>query len=113
MAWVDQRRSDFGKSRSLAIRAAMTVLEERGFTLPEPIYRLRFDAQQFLPASIADQLPQPAADADSATKPVPGPAETIDANMDVSPDKHLEEKVNLERAMNSETDLLDRGRPAE
>lgn len=43
MAWVDQRTSDFGKSRSLAIRAAKAVLEEAGFTLPEPIYRLRID----------------------------------------------------------------------
>ena len=41
--WVDQDTADFGKSRSLAIRAAKDALETAGFTLPEPIYRLRFD----------------------------------------------------------------------
>ncbi len=44
MAWVDQQHADFAKARSLAVRAAKLVLEERRFTLPEPIYRLRFDA---------------------------------------------------------------------
>ena len=41
--WVDQSKTNFGKARSLAIRSAMRVLEDNGFTLPEPIYRVRFD----------------------------------------------------------------------
>ena len=43
-AWIDQRHSDFGKARSLAICAVKDALETAGFTLPEPIYRLRVDS---------------------------------------------------------------------
>jgi hypothetical protein len=111
MAWVDQGTSDFGKSRSLAIRAAMIVLEERGFTLPEPIYRLRFDLQQLQQASVVSDP----GDSDSVAEMKPALVRTEDteATMDVSPDTHLEEKVNQERAMNTESDLLDDGRPVE
>jgi small conductance mechanosensitive channel len=41
--WVDQSQTDFVKVRSVAIAAAKEALEKNGFTLPEPIYRLRFD----------------------------------------------------------------------
>src|SRR5690606_25432124 len=39
--WIDQRETDFQKARSAAINAVKTVLEEQGFTLPEPIYRVK------------------------------------------------------------------------
>ena len=42
-AWIDQRNTDFGKSRSLAIQGVKSVLESEGFSLPEPIYRVRVD----------------------------------------------------------------------
>jgi small-conductance mechanosensitive channel len=41
--WIDQGRTDFLKGRSLAIQSVKTALENAGFALPEPIYRLRFD----------------------------------------------------------------------
>jgi small-conductance mechanosensitive channel len=118
MAWVDQRESDFIKSRSLAIPATKTVLEEQGFTLPEPIYRLRFDPQQLQQAtSVDNKVPLKAGsrDSDSATetKPTLRKTEDIEATMDVSPDLYLEEKVNQERAMNTESDLLDNDKPVE
>ncbi|WP_201598496.1 mechanosensitive ion channel family protein [Psychrobacter vallis] len=41
--WVDQSKTDFGKARSIAIRETKHALENAGFSLPEPIYRLRFN----------------------------------------------------------------------
>lgn len=41
--WVDQSETDFAKARSIAIRETKHALENAGFTLPEPIYRLRFN----------------------------------------------------------------------
>ncbi|WP_352258994.1 mechanosensitive ion channel family protein [Psychrobacter sp. TB55-MNA-CIBAN-0194] len=41
--WVDQSDTDFSKARSIAIRETKHALEDEGFSLPEPIYRLRFN----------------------------------------------------------------------
>ena len=41
--WVNQLETDFSKARSIAIREAKHALENAGFSLPEPIYRLRFN----------------------------------------------------------------------
>ncbi len=41
--WVNQLETDFSKARSIAIREAKHALENEGFSLPEPIYRLRFN----------------------------------------------------------------------
>lgn len=41
--WVNQNEADFLKARSIAIREAKHALENHGFSLPEPIYRLRFN----------------------------------------------------------------------
>lgn len=41
--WVDQSETDFAKARSIAIRETKHALEDHGFSLPEPIYRLRFN----------------------------------------------------------------------
>lgn len=117
MGWVNQESADFAKSRSLAIRAAMTVLEAEGFTLPEPIYRLRFDPRN-LPVSVAaDGVSQPSSELTSVT-----PRRTQQKNetvaelresLDVTPDRHLEDKVSEERAIHVENDLLDQDRPVE
>ena len=40
--WVDQSDTDYSKARSIAIRETKHALENEGFSLPEPIYRLRF-----------------------------------------------------------------------
>ena len=41
--WVDQTQTDYYKARSIAIRETKHALENSGFTLPEPIYKLRFN----------------------------------------------------------------------
>lgn len=42
-AWVNQTHTDLLKARSIAIREAKHALENNGFSLPEPIYRMRFN----------------------------------------------------------------------
>ena len=41
--WVNQLEADFYKARSIAIRETKHALEDEGFSLPEPIYQLRFN----------------------------------------------------------------------
>ena len=41
--WVNQLEADFSKARSIAIRETKHALEDEGFSLPEPIYQLRFN----------------------------------------------------------------------
>lgn len=105
--WVDQTDTDFLKARSLAIRAAKTVLEEDGFTLPEPIYRLRFDAP------VGEALKTRAAPAPKAKPPRREPVPQSGETTDVTPDRYLERKVIEERAERDKEDLLDRKNPVE
>ena len=98
----------------------MRVLEDQGFTLPEPIYRLRFDPG--LDSALQKRIgAQAAPEADSA-KPKPQREEmhplkiqpTVDeSSLDVSPDTHLNEKVDEEIMVQGENDLLDDERPRE
>ena len=123
-AWIDQRNSDFGKARSLSIRAAKNALEAAGFTLPEPIYRLRFDNEQA--ATMVQTRPGTApaeqvTGTQAATAPRPqerdnltgvGPA-TVEEDQDVRPETHVSEQVREERILAGEEDLLDESRPVE
>ena len=117
MGWVNQESADFAKSRSLAIRAAMTVLEDKGFTLPEPIYRLRFDPKSPPLPAAADMVADTGSEHGTGRTKRGG--ETADRHvdlqesMDVTPDRHLEEKVSEERAIHVDHDLLDQDRPVE
>mgnify|MGYP003625948054 CR=1 FL=1 len=115
MAWVDQRNSDYGKARSLSIRAAKNALERKGFTLPEPIYRLRLDdglaeavSQQ---AAEADHRAGRETSADSSAGTVPADARADE--LDVAPETHVSEKVLQERHLTEGDDLLDPSRPVE
>ncbi|MEO8384271.1 MAG: mechanosensitive ion channel family protein [Betaproteobacteria bacterium] len=105
--WVDQRNTDFGKGRSLAIYAAKSALEAAGFALPEPIYRLRFD----------DTAPQSLKGANSV---LPTPAKKFSLETygqsqvaDVAPDSHIADMVEKERDHETGSDLLDSARPVE
>lgn len=119
--WINQENSDFSKARSLAIRAAKIALEEHGFTLPEPIYRLRFDQKlsELVPMS---HVPEASATSDtgpkrakSGQKQTSSTSQLADAatQFNVAPDMHIESIVNNERTKSPETDLLDSDRPAE
>ena len=112
-AWINQSDTSFGKARSLAIKSAMTVLDEQGFTLPEPIYRLRFDAPIENVLGVGTIISgsgkgrhEETADKKKAPKIQP---ETTD----VTPDNHLSDKVLEERIQDPTNDLLDDERPTE
>lgn len=112
--WVDQRETNYGKARSLAIRSVKTVLEDKGFTLPEPIYRVRFDP------TISQAVEQTVGKSGSSTTPVRSktrkPSETSsidDEFLDVKPDQDLVQKVEEEIKEAEANDLLDHNQPKE
>lgn len=111
LGWIDQHESDWFKSQSLAIVAVKTALEQAGFGLPEPIYRLRFDPRT---------TPLPFEDIAQATSaprlsPAPTPQPSEAAHEDVRPDDEVKDMVEAERAAapSGEADLLDHARPVE
>lgn len=113
-AWMDQTKSDFGKIRSLAIKVAKDAIEQSGFTLPEPLYRVRLEgpggviaASQIDPGAETMQIVQ---EGNKVKAPVTATDGSI---LDVSPDTHIEEMVNDERSESDDTDLLDSARPVE
>ncbi|HEY7885023.1 MAG TPA: mechanosensitive ion channel domain-containing protein [Cellvibrionaceae bacterium] len=113
--WIDQRQTDFGRARSLAIQAVTGTLDQKGFSMPEPIYRLRFDTP------LGDALPGQTTIEETPTLSKiqnkhtaankPNPVEIID----VSPDTHIDGMVKDERdrALHDDKDLLDERRPVE
>lgn len=115
--WIDQRKTDFGKARSLAIQTVVRALDAQGFSMPEPIYRLRFDSQQGTQSPIdlpprhapVEEKPEPRDDDLPVSKRQPAEI------MDVNPDTHIEGMIKdeRERAMGDDNDLLDEKRPVE
>ncbi|MCB2077893.1 MAG: mechanosensitive ion channel [Novosphingobium sp.] len=109
LGWIDQEDTDWYKARSRAIPAVKDALEEAGFALPEPIYRLRFDTPPpgGVPSAAGAQIAQTA-----PVKPQPKP---IDVPHDVAPETPISDMVMRERevAPEREKDLLDPKRPVE
>ncbi|MGO1501655.1 MAG: mechanosensitive ion channel family protein [Marinobacter sp.] len=115
MAWIDQRESDYCKARSLSIRAAKNALETQGFTLPEPIYRLRFDQTPatLLPTDLPE-TPAKANKSDTNTRTTPPTSERPPRDeLNVRPDTHISRQVRKERSDAASEDLLDDARPIE
>ena len=105
--WIDQRNTDFARARSEAIRLVKRALEETGFELPEPIYRLRLQdaAAETLPEALRAKAPRASvAAAEPAEDPEPGDAARV---------PQIEEKVSEERRARDRPDLLDPGAPQE
>lgn len=134
--WVDQSQTDFYKARSIAIRETKHALENEGFSLPEPIYRLRFndkveqalehlqDAHEMTISSSAikeNKLSKDDinSDADNKKKAKARAKHILQGQnaaemLDASPDAKLMEKVEQEIAENSaDTDLLSNNSPQE
>ncbi|MFL0355418.1 mechanosensitive ion channel domain-containing protein [Erythrobacter sp. GH1-10] len=111
LGWVDQREADWYKSRSLAIAAVKDALEEAGFALPEPIYRLRFDGRTDpLPIGRSASITESAPDTKPSSRPAPD-----ESHADVKPESEISEMVEQERRTDGEQakDLLDPSRPVE
>ena len=118
--WINQKETDFLKARSYAMQKAREVLEEQGFSLPVPKYNLRFD-DGVLPFQTLKPKLEVEAEADKK-QPAPrvhiASVENIEdvediEEMDVSPEQHLQEKVEDERQATQEEDLLDEDSPKE
>lgn len=110
LGWIDQNEADWYKSRSLAIAAVKDALEDAGFALPEPIYRLRFDGR-------TDPLPigRPAVVSETPPDGKPRPQVDTYKEDDVRPESEISELVEAERSGGDEhaKDLLDTSRPVE
>ena len=140
--WVDQSETDFAKARSIAIRETKHALENEGFSLPEPIYRLRFNDKlekviEYMQNStssaksdmtITSTTPEPTFTHQDNENPVDDKdkkqakarakvilqGRNADEVLDARPDDKLMEKVEQEIAQSSdETDLLNNNSPQE
>ena len=135
--WVDQSETDFAKARSIAIRETKHALENEGFSLPEPIYRLRFNDKletafehmqesrsktgsemTVTPLTSGAENQQTKDDKDkqqakARAKQILDGRDSKDV-FDARPDEKLMQKVEQEIAENSdETDLLNNNSPQE
>ncbi|MBZ5488371.1 mechanosensitive ion channel [Halomonas aquamarina] len=119
LGWVDQSTTDFGKARSIAIRETKHALENQGFSLPEPIYRLSVTPaleRALMQRQPAHQQPGTAQPSQPATTNETGDAkaraqQVLDGKhddvFDARPDEKLMKKVEQEIAQSGDgTDLL-------
>ncbi|MFW5825534.1 MAG: mechanosensitive ion channel domain-containing protein [Marinobacter sp.] len=90
--WIDQRNSDFFKTRSEAIRLVKAAFDKAGIEMPEPIYRIQIREQS-----------SPAARATEATTRSEEP-------VDVAADHTIEKQLEDELRSSDEENLLKRKR---
>ncbi|WLE95214.1 MAG: mechanosensitive ion channel family protein [Candidatus Electrothrix communis] len=120
MGWINQKETDFLKARSYAMQKAREVLAEQGFSLPVPSYDLRFDEGKMPFPKLTSKFKLKS----EPDKEQPAPREHVASvediedvedveEMDVSPEQHLQEKVEDERQATQEEDLLDEDSPKE
>lgn len=115
LAWIDQTESDFPKARSRAIAAVKRALEQGGFGLPEPIYRLRFDSKaEPLPVAWSGVQGSDAAVQGKPDRrnrpPAAEPPEDVSATAEVA---EMVEEERRSEAGRQNNDLLDPGKPVE
>jgi small conductance mechanosensitive channel len=111
LAWIDQSEADWPRARGNAIAAVKTALEGAGFALPEPIYRLRFDAGAPSP-DMGEKAESQARPGAARSRAVRAPTEP---ETDVVPHDEVAGMVAREREAEAdpERDLLDSRRPVE
>lgn len=119
LGWVDQRDTDWWKAQSQAIPAVKGALEDAGFGLPEPIYRLRFDPRSAtvpFAAEAATATVTPSADEPPQAKRAVRDVAASPPDEDVRPADEIAAMVEEERNRPGEEqnkDLLDHSRPVE
>lgn len=87
-AWIDQRETGFGPARSQAIRDVKAVLEDTGFSLPEPLYRVRVDG---------GALPAKAAPSTAKKHPRVKPKDLVTDVLETDAELTIMERVAVER----------------
>ncbi|WP_233994284.1 BON domain-containing protein [Erythrobacter litoralis] len=112
LGWVDQREADWHKARSRAIAAVKVALEDGGFGLPEPIYRLRFDPRT---GPLPFENIEKTKGSEPAPTPPPAKAATAPVEEDVSATDEIAQMVEKERQGEADdsADLLDSSKPSE
>jgi len=101
--WVDQTKASFGKSRSLSIRSVKDALEAQGFSLPEPIYRVKLDGISGGELKLEK----------TKRAKVMAQHKPAKIDLDTTPDTSIDEKVDVELAASGEINLLDESKPIE
>lgn len=105
--WVDQRQTDFARTRSEAIRLTKQAFETVAIDMPEPTYNLR----------LARTAPKQPAKTARPVAPSPSAAAELPIEprlaIDVSRDTHLDRQIAQDRMRAGEPDLLDLKAPKE
>jgi len=101
--WLDQRESDFLKTRSETIRIVKEAYDEAGIEMPEPIYRVHLHGGSKIAGDGSSNEP--------VTKPAPPekPKEGTEHDSeldDISPDRHIGEQIEEEQKNSDEKNLL-------
>lgn len=112
VGWVDQTRTDLLKARSESMRLVKLALEASGFSLPEPIYRLRFDDEDAF-ETLKPAIQSPSRGRKRATRARSGDALQSEKPVDTEVDRDLEWQVEQERRAAQAVDLLDEDAPKE
>jgi small-conductance mechanosensitive channel len=103
-AWIDQRDSDFQKTRSEAQRLIKEAFDDAGVVMPEPIYNINLRRPQNKSPRDATPLHPPSA-------PV-SVAEIVD-EADTRVDSGVDAQIEADRRAQADKDLLDRNAPRE
>lgn len=104
--WIDQNVTGFLKARSEALRLTKLTLEENGFSLPEPTYRLHIEGA--MPSAPKAKTARP----QKAPK-TPAMSEETTAAADTSPDADVLKKVEEEHTQATRHNLLSEAAPDE
>lgn len=92
-AWVDQREVGFAKARGEAIRRVKEAFDDADISMPEPIHRVLLKQEEPAPKPKRTPVQEPA--------------------LDLTPETHLDRKVEEDRAAEEGRDLLDEDTPLE
>ncbi len=106
--WINQDDSSLAKARSEAIRKVKRAFEAEGISMPEPIYRIRFDEDQpKLSSRVKTKSKAKTAKKTKTSKALD------DEERDVSRDSDLDKRLTKEEERNFDGDLLDAEAPQE
>ncbi|MEO2040077.1 MAG: mechanosensitive ion channel family protein, partial [Martelella sp.] len=110
VGWIDQSNTNWAKARSEAMRLVKRALESNGFSLPEPIYRLRFDDDDLKSAlsGFTGTEEKPVA---PAPKKKVREETAVPQNTDI--DAGLQRRMERERRSRGRGDLLSESAPTE
>jgi small-conductance mechanosensitive channel len=100
MAWIDQRKTDWFRIQSEAIRMVKSRLEAEGLSLPSPEFLVQLEGAQEAPLRVTRPPRRPAGEA-------PAPAMEPTTQADVSVDHALDRQIEEDRQATEEPDLLE------